>query len=349
MAPEDGFVLTARWKAVIGVGAALLLLVGFGALWLVRQIDPPGRPGEPVAVEIPEGTPAARIAALLDDQGVITSRRVFRLYTRITGAGEFQAGIYRKGEFRKRMAMGDVVDALEAGPEIEYSKLTIPEGFTLAQIADRVGTLPGASRDRFLETASSGTVRSKYQPEGSINLEGLLFPDTYFVAEDESEEQVLARMVTLFEQVADEVGLGEKAVTVGLSPYQVVTLASLVEEETKVDDERPVVASVIYNRLARGMNLEVDASIDYAYGRHIERKLFEHLEVESPYNTYKHAGLTPTPIASPGRPSLEAVLSPETSNYLFYVKIDPDGRHGFAETFEQHQRNIAEAERRGVR
>lgn len=341
--------MTRAWKIAIGVGAGLLLVLGLGAFWLVRQIDPPGGPGEPVAVEIAEGTSASRIAAILDDEGVITSARVFRLYTRVTGAGEFQAGIYRKGEFRRRMAMGDVVDALEAGPRIDYERLTVPEGLTLAQIAERVGGLESRSEERFLELAASGAVRSKYQPEGSTNLEGLLFPDTYLVAEDEDEETILRRMVTLFDQVADEVGLAAKAPAAGLTPYEAVVLASLVEEETKIADERDLVSAVIHNRLEREMLLQIDATVLYALGEHKERVLFRDLEVDSPYNTYKVAGLPPTPIAASGRESLRAAVEPADAAYLYYVKIDEDGRHAFAETGAEHQANIRQAERNGVR
>lgn len=341
--------LTTRWKVVIGASVAVLAFTGMAAFWLLRQMDPPGGPGDPVPIEIAEGTSASRIGAILDDEGVITSARIFRLYTRVTGAGEFQAGIYAKGEFRKRMAMGDVVDALEAGPQIEYAKLTVPEGFTLDQIAARVGKLPGRSSDRFLSLASSGTIRSKYQPEGVTSLEGLLFPDTYFVAEDEDEADILTRMITLFDQVADDARFAERARAAGRTPYEAIVIASLVEEETRVADERDLVSAVIRNRLAKGMLLQIDATVLYALGEHKDRVLFSDLEVDSPYNTYKNAGLPPTPIASPGEESLLAALEPADVAYLYYVKIDQDGRHAFAETPGEHQANIAEAERKGVR
>lgn len=341
--------LSRRVQILLGTAAGLLLLFGLSAFWLVRQISPPGSPGAAVEIEIPQGSSASRIAGILDDGGVVTSAGVFRWYVRVTGADGFQAGIYGRGEFRQRMSMGEAVDALQAGPQIEYTRLTIPEGFTLDQIADRVGQLPGRSAEAFLELASSGTVRSKYQPEGTTSLEGLLFPDTYLVAEDETEVEILRRMVTLFEQVADELRVADGAAGHGVTAYEAIVIASLVEEEAKVADERPKMASVVYNRLERGMLLQIDASVLYALGEHKERVLFSDLEVESPYNTYKQAGLTPTPIASPGRASLEAALDPADTEYLFYVVIDENGRHAFAEDQAGHQANIAEAERRGVR
>ncbi|HLG01567.1 MAG TPA: endolytic transglycosylase MltG [Acidimicrobiia bacterium] len=344
----NSFRLTRRWKIVLGVATALMLFAGLGVMWLLRHIDPPGPPGSAVTVEIPQGTSAAAIADILNDRGVITSARVFRLYARLTGAGEFQAGIYRRGELRKRMGMSDAIDALEQGPEIEYRKITIPEGFTLRQIADRVGTI-GRDPQRFLDLANSGAVRSKFQPDGSNNLEGLLFPDTYYIADDETEEDILARMVVLFEQVADEVGLPAQAGAVGLSPYQAIVVASLVEEETKIAEERTLVSAVIHNRIQAGMLLQIDATVLYALGEHKTRVLFRDLEIDSPYNTYRNPGLPPTPIAAPGAEALRAAVEPGDVPYLYYVKVDTEGHHAFATTGAEHERNIAEAERNGAR
>lgn len=342
------FHLTRRGKIIVGVAAFALLLAGAAGVWLVRQIDPPGSPGDAVTIEIAEGSAQSAIADLLDDRDVITSSRVFRFYLRVTGAGEFQAGIYSSGELRTNMAMGDVVDALESGPEIAYERLTVPEGLTVEEIAARVDALEGRSGERFLELATSGAVRSSLQPEGVDTLEGLLFPDTYLVAEDETEEEILRRMVTLFEQVTDSVGLVERADAVGLTPYEAVILASLVEAEAKVPEDRELIASVIHNRLDDGMLLQIDATVIYALGEHTERVLFRDLEVESPYNTYQNPGLPPTPIAASGEASLEAAVAPADTEFRFYVKTDEAGKHAFARTADEHQRNVADARERGV-
>lgn len=337
------------WKLWAGLLLVVVLVVGAGVVWLLRQIDPPGGPGEEVVVEIPQGTSAARIAELLEGEGVITSARIFRLYTRVTGAGEFKAGAYERGELRERMAMGDVVDTLVAGPVVEHTTLTIPEGFTLEQIAARVDELPGMEGERFRELATSGAVPSSFRPDGVETLEGLLFPDTYRVAEGETEEDLLRRMVGQFEAVAEEVGLRAGAAEVGVGPYEAIVLASLIEEETKIPSERPLVSAVIHNRLERGMLLQIDATVLYALGEHKDRVLYRDLEVDSPYNTYRYEGLPPTPIAAPGAESLAAAVDPAAEPYLYYVVIGEDGRHAFAETVAEHERNKAEAERRGVR
>lgn len=339
-----------RWAKVLLVLLALgVVLGGVAGFWLYRQVNPSGPPGEPVEIVIDEGTAASRVADVLEERDVITSATVFRIYLRVTGAGEFQAGRYARGELRRNMSMGDAVAALEAGPRIEYERLTVPEGLTVEQIAERVGALEGRSAERFLELAESGEIRSQYQPDGVASLEGLLYPETYQVAEDEDEERILRRMVALFDQVAADVGLEEKAPAVGLTPYEAVILASLVEEEARVADERVLISAVIHNRLEAGMLLQIDATVLYALGEHKDRVLFRDLEVESPYNTYRNPGLPPTPIAASGAEALRAAVEPADVDYRYYVKIDEDGSHAFAETSEGHQRNIAEAERRGVR
>lgn len=335
------------WLWVLLGAAVLGLLIAAGAaLWLQRQFDPPGAPGDEVALTLAPGASTATLAAQLDDKGIVESAQLFKLYVRLKGGVTFQAGDY---VFREGQAFGDILAVLRKGPQLVYQRLTIPEGFTLAQIADRVGTLPGRSRDRFLELANSGAVRSELQPAGSTNLEGLLFPDTYLFEEKDDEEAILRRMVGAFDEVAVEVGLADAAARQGRTPYELAIIASLVEREAKVADERGKVAQVIANRTAKGMLLQIDATVLYALGGHKERVLFRDLEVDSPYNTYKVKGLPPTPIAAAGRASLAAAANPEPGPWLYYVVIDAQGRHAFAETGAEHQANIRQAERNGVR
>jgi UPF0755 protein len=345
--------LTRRGRIVFGM-LAVFLVVGLGAgLWVLRQVNPGGGPGQKVAVDIVPGTSAAAVADRLEAEGVITSAQIFRLYLKVKGgAGNIQAGEY---ELRRNLSMGDAQAALRHGPSIKFDRLTIPEGLTLEQIADRVGALPGRSRDRFLAAAKSGAVRSKWQPPGHNNLEGLLFPDTYLVTDKEDDTAILRRLVSRFDQVADEVGLGSAAglgqggqVTLpSLSPYQLIVAASLVESEAKVKEDRPLIASVISNRLQKGMKLQIDATVLYAIG-HKDKVLYSDLEVDSPYNTYRIDGLPPTPISAAGKPSLEAMLHPATTTYLYYVLSDKNGKHAFATTPAEFEALKAEARRKGL-
>ncbi len=299
--------LTHRGRIVLGF-LALLLAVGLvGGVWVLKQVNPSGGPGEKVAVDIAPGTSVSAVATKLEEKDVITSAKIFRLYLKVAGgAGSIQAGEY---ELRKNLSMGAAKAALRRGPSIKFQKLTVPEALTLEQIADRVGELPGRSRAKFLTAAKSGTVKSKYQPPGSTNLEGLLFPDTYLVTDKEDETGIVRRLVNRFDQVADEVGLGTADRPNGLGAYQVIVAASLVESEAKVKDDRPLIASVISNRLKQGMRLQIDATILYAIG-HKEKVLYKDLEIDSPYNTYRIDGLPPTPISAVGKASLEAMLRP---------------------------------------
>jgi UPF0755 protein len=299
-----------------------------------------------VRVAIQPGTSVAGIAGILEREQVLSSARVFRLYLKVRGSDSFQAGEYG---LRRRMGMSDALAVLEGGPEVAFSPLIIPEGFTLTEMAEVVGKLPGRSGEKFLELARSGTIRSRWQPASVDTLEGLLFPDTYLVTDKEDEAAIIRRLLGRFDEVAAEVGLEAGPRPAGLDPYETIVAASLVETEGKVADDRPLIASVIENRLERGMRLQIDATVLYALGRHKSRVLFKDLEVDSPYNTYKVDGLPPTPIGAPGRAALEAMLDPADEDYLYYVLIDKDGRHAFAETPAEFERLKAESRRKGVR
>jgi UPF0755 protein len=338
-------------RVLLGVLITGLLVGGLGAVWLQRQIDPPGSAGAEVVITIPNGSSTARIAAILDQRGVIKSATVFRYYLRIRGGGPFDAGTYK---LRRNHDFNSVIDILDKGPVVVYDRITIPEGKTLREIAALVGKLPGRSADRFRELAESGQVRSEFQPAGSTNLEGLLFPDTYFVEDKDDELAILNRMVAAFDERAARAGAHEPPSALRLDPYEVLVVASLVETESKVDADRAKIAQVIYNRLARRMPLQIDATVLYAREaaglprRPNGRVLFSDLEIDSPYNTYEIPGLPPTPTAGFGAASLEAALNPEPGPWLFYVKFQTDGTHAFATTLAEHNRNIADAKRRGV-
>ncbi len=334
-----------RWaKALLTLAVLGLLLAATVGFWVTKQVRGSSG-GAEVAVEVPLGSSTQRIAAILDDKGVIDNARLFRVYLQVRGAGPFQAGAYT---FRKDQGYADVVKALEKGPELEFDRLTIPEGYTLQQIAARVGRLPNRSADRFLELARSGTVRSQFQPADSTNLEGLLLAETYDFDPDDDELAILQRMVQAFDAAAVEVGLEQSQAKVGLSPYEVVIVASMVEEESKIDAERPKVAQVIYNRLQKGWPLGIDATIRYALNRPTEPLRKSDLANDNPYNTRLRKGLIPTPIAAPSRSALAASLAPQPGPWMYYVLIEKDGRHAFAVTDAEFARYKAEAKAKGL-
>lgn len=313
----------------------LLMLMGAGGFYLWST----GASGEsrPVTVEIPEGATASEIARLLEGKDVIRSGFAFRLAARVRGLGSsIGAGRY---ELQTNMRLGEALDVLEAGPIVETFMVTIPEGLRLEQVATRVADKLGLDGKRFLSAAESGEyVLPPYLPEGSPSVEGFLFPKTYEFITDVTEEQVIQRLLDQFGDEASQLDWS-RAGELGLDPYEVVIVASLIEREAMLDKERPKVASVIYNRLRQEMLLQIDATVEYALPEHKNRLTYEDYEYPSPYNTYLNPGLPPTPIASPSLPSLKAALSPANTEFLFYLVVDPGtGRHEFAETYQEFLR-----------
>jgi len=332
------------WRWVLIVVGVIVLLLAIAAIWFQRQVS--GHPHGPVvAVTIPQGSSTTGIGNILHKEGVIGNTTVWRAYTLLKRPGALQSGDFR---FRHDENMGKVLSTLEGGAEATVHRLTIPEGSTLKQIAAKVGNVPGLNADRFLAIAQSGTVHSKFQPPGSTSLEGLLFPDTYFVEKKDDEASILNRMVQTFDDTATAAGIQDAPAKVGVSPYQAIIIASLVEREAKLDEERPMMARVMYNRLQENMKLGIDATVEYAIGTHKPSLTNQDLDVDSPYNTRKFAGLPPTPISASGRASLAGAVNPTPGPWLFYVLADRNGRHAFTDNDAEFQRLVRESRAKGL-
>jgi UPF0755 protein len=324
-----------RHRRLLGAFALIvvvLLIVGaIGLFYARRDINPGGPLGKVVTVEIPQHTSTSEIGRILAGAGVIHEARLFPLYTKLTNSGVLLPGTYH---LAKNESYSRVVRTLQNGPPLIVDKLTIPEGFTLQQIATRVAALPGLhlSAAKFLAASASGQVRSQFEPKGVNNLEGLVFPATYEISQGQEEPDILQEMVNTFDERVTALGLVAAAARLHYTPYQVVTVASIVEREAKLEGDRGYVASVLYNRLARNMPLGADSTQTY-YLRRTDPTLIPttaELNEPSPYNTRLNLGLPPTPIANPGIPSLQAAISPPASSYLYFVEINPDGKLGFA-------------------
>jgi UPF0755 protein len=330
---------------VIALVVVPLVVLASGALWFWWQLDPPGAPGTRVEVQIQRGWGVPKIGQELDKAGVVDSRLVFSIYARLNGDSKFEAGSY---ELRKDMGVRAAVKALKAGPRLDYTKVTIPPGLWLSEIAQRVGKVPGRNAKAFLDATQNNAVRSVFEPEGVNSLEGLLWPDTYKLSAEEDEISALKTMVQTFEKKAVGLGLANANVN-GYGAYDVIKIASLIEAEAKTEGDRAQIASVIYNRLAQNMPLQIDATLIYARGDADNRALSNaDKNIDSPYNTYLHNGLPPTPIAAVSEASLRAAMAPADTDYLYYVVKDKDGNHAFAQTLEEHEQNIANAQQAGV-
>jgi UPF0755 protein len=337
-------------------GLRVLLVLGLIALpfvlalsWFAYQLRP-GSNGPQVTIQVKQGMGNGDIGDALASKGVIDSALAFNVYATVTGAGPFARGAYRLHEGQ---GIRSAISTLKSGPPRTVAKdldLLLPPGLTVSQIAERVGKLKGKSADKFLQAAQAGTIRSRYQPADQTSLEGFLFPDTYKIGATETEEHIVQRLVDRFDQIADKIGLANAQ---GLTPYQVVTAASLIEREAKLAEDQPLISAVIRNRLADGQPLQIDATLCFARAQTTGSgcpppPTESDKAIDSPYNTYKVAGLPPTPIASATEASLDAALHPADVPYRYYVLADANGKHAFATTLQEHERNVAAARAKGL-
>lgn len=339
-----------RSKAPLVLLLIVLLLIASISTFVYASMRPVASSDEPVTFEVAEGSGRAEIADRLQEQGLIRSALLYKVYLKMEKeGGAFKAGTYRLLPGSDYAA---VTAALNGTGEVEREavvKVTIPEGLTIKQIAERLNELGGWDAKTVRQLAREPEKFADDLPAGipaeagiTYPLEGYLFPDTYEFAASATEEDVVRRLVQETKRKLESIPNFEALLKErGLSVHELLTLSSLVEREAVVDSERPIIAGVIYNRLNDPMKLQIDATVQYALGKQKDRLLYSDLEIDSPYNTYKYDGLPPGPIAAPSLKSIEAALQPEKTDYFFYVtKKDGSGEHLFAETFAQHEQNI---------
>ena len=346
-------------RLAVFVLVAVSLLFGLIGMWYLHEVNPSGGSGIEATFTVNEGDSVSSISGRLRDEGFISNASVFRWYVSRKGGIELVPGYY---QITPRSHMGDIMARLKVPPSATFTKVTFPEGFVINQMAERLADkTKRLSAEQFIASANDPSIISQYRPAGVSTLEGLLFPDTYQVSGDESEAQVVQRMVALLERVARQVGLEDSQKLVGVSPYKALIVASMIEREAKVSVDRAKIARVIYNRLEIGMKLQIDATL--YYNAPIDASFIDLKALDSPYNTYLYKGLPPTPIASPGRAAIDAALhpapnpssgdaicqgAPSPCRYLYYVLSDADGGHAFAATLAQHEANVATAKAAGL-
>ena len=341
------------------VAAALVAVAALGGLATVLAGAVAGgspmatvTPGLPVTVVLPPGASARTIGDILEDAGVVAGADLENA-ARSRGV----AGLLRAGEYSLETGMTPdaVVEVLLAGP-IEHSDLrvTVIEGWTIAEVLASLADQTPYDVADYEAALVGGGVTSPYLPtdlpDGVPALaawEGLLFPAKYEIADDDPPSTILQRMATEMAIRLDRQDwsrLGE----LGVDRYQALIVASLVEQEAKLDEDRPLIARVIYNRLAAQMPLQIDATVIYAKGENTGRVTAADLETDSPYNTYRIPALPPTPIGTVGQASLDAATDPADGDYLFYVVVSADGGHGFSVTYEEHQAKVEKAKADGI-
>jgi len=337
--PQQSTIAWRGLEARILLGVLICLV-----LWVIFLLLPYG-PAHEIIVSINPGMSSKEISRLLADAELIQSSALFQAVTKLAQVdNKLKAGTYK---LSPRMGTIGIVQALAQG-KVELIRFTIPEGVCIKEIADILEAKGLASKERFLYLATGGDSDFKVvegDTEFSGNLEGYLFPNTYTVESGITEEAIITVMVKGFAQAVlpewSQDDVDEKARALGL--HGVVTLASIIEKEAKLAEDRPLVASVFYNRLKVGMPLQSCATVQFALGSWKTRLSLDDLKIDSPYNTYVVPGLPPGPIASPGLSSVRAALRPATSDYLFFA-ADQKGGHVFTRTFKEHQKAIAKVQ-----
>jgi UPF0755 protein len=337
-----------RRRRLRGIVVFLLLVavvsgVTYQAYRLTAQRPAKVQPGLPVSFTVRPGESSLEIGRALERAGVVDSAGRFRAIAEERGLdAALKPGSYR---LKTGMSVDAVIDILVRGPNLEGPSFTIPEGFTVAQIVDRLVATRQFPKAKVVKALSSPELDVPFRPKGVKVLEGLLFPQTYRIDKQDTPVAVLQQMLDQLQTVTSRYDL--RAAPLHLTPYQVLTVASIIEREAKVAQDRPRIARVIYNRLAAHQRLQIDATVQYAIGSS-RSPTAKDLTVDSPYNTYAHEGLPPTQIASPGEDSIRAVLRPAAGPWRYYVLISKDGRHAFTADPDEFVRLKQEARRKGL-
>lgn len=336
-----------RTRRLRVVGLLIIVAGGFllvsGWLWLSHEAAPSSSPGPQVVIEVAPGAGLKQVTASLQQQGVIPSALAYRIWSVFNSVPGVQPGAYA---VQRGSGFSAVRTVLSGGPNVET--LTVPPGFTVSEVADRLGQLPGHDASSFQALASSGSVASPWQPPGSHSLEGLLGTGTYVILPGESDRTLLRQMVTRFDALAARLDLAASSAALGRTPYEMVTIASIVQKEGVISKNLGPVARVILNRLDKGTPLQMDSTVLYAIGQDGGPVTAADLKIASPYNTYLHSGLPPTPTCLPSPAALEAALHPPDGSWLYFVVVGQDGTEAFSTTYAGQLANEALAAQRGL-
>ena len=333
-----------RRRVLAAVGGGLLLLVVAFVLWYELESHALGPAGPRAVVTVHQGESTSAIVDALSQQHVIGSSLAFQVSEVLHGMPTVLPGSYA---LHQNLAFSEVREILAAGPNIY--PVDVRPGFTLSEVAQEVDSLPGHSGGGFEKTAAGGAVHSVFSPPGSDNLEGMLGTGTYFVLPGESDTTLLTDMVQRFDHDAQGAGLSTaSASALGMTPYQVITVASIVEKEGYIPVNMPDTSRVVYNRLAQGIPLQMDSTVLYALGQDGGTVTSQDLKIQSPYNSYLNNGLTPTPICMSSMEALEAAVHPPPGSWLYFVLVKKDGTMAFSDTFAQQLANERLARSRGL-
>lgn len=331
-------------KAVFLLVVVVLIIIAIasGAIY-INSLDQPFDKNnkDTIHVTIESGSTTVDIGQALEENGIIKSASDFKIFSKIKRYGSrYQAGAYG---FSPSMTLSEIAEILISGKTSEMT-FTIPEGYTIDQIARKLSDDGIVNKDRFLELVRNGNFDYDFlssAQSGSNHLEGYLFPDTYTVPFDADEEEIIRIMLDRFDSVFTD-KMKARAKKMGRSINEIMVVASIVERESKVPEERGKVASVVYNRLDIDMPLQMCSTVQYVLGEQKEVLTYADTEIQSPYNTYINPGLPPGPISCPGLSSIKAALYPEDTDYLYFVVSEKlDGTQNFSKDIEKFEKDKA--------
>jgi UPF0755 protein len=329
-----------RFLFFVAALALLLILASFAAFnsWIAKKSKPfdPGN-SEYISISIPKGTGTKAIGAILQSNSIISDSLAFSIKSKLDGYdGKYQAGDYT---FSPSMSMDEIMRLLLAG-YMNTTRFTIPEGYDIKRTADALESQGVIDRERFFKEVKDGSFDYwflKESMEGENRLEGYLFPETYEIYLNASEHDIIDKMLFQFNDMFTDEHIGRMN-ELSKTIEEIVILASIIEREAVVSEDRPIIAGVFYNRLKVDMPLQSCATVQYILGEQKPVLSTKDTEIESPYNTYIYNGLPPTPICSPGIEAINAALWPEDTEYLFFL-AKGDGSHVFSKTYEEHLTN----------
>ncbi|EEH98225.1 MULTISPECIES: endolytic transglycosylase MltG [Clostridium] len=310
----------------------LILIISCFVLFK-RVLNKPLNTSEDIVINVQEGDSFYSIINALSKENKIKNLPLIKLFVKISRKNiDVKPGEY---VLQKDLNVNELINTLTSESSLNIVKFTVPEGYTIDDISEKLEKEGICSKEDFIKAIKEYELPSfvNINSEKRYNLEGYLFPDTYLIKVGETPKEIITKMVARFKEMLSE-AIKEVNTTVKNEDIEtVVTIASMIEKEARIDSERPVIASVIVNRLNIDMMLQIDATVIYALGEHVDTVLYSHLETNSPYNTYKNYGLPVGPISNPGLESIKAALKPEQTDYLFYV-LQNDKTHYFTNNYE---------------
>lgn len=329
-------------KKIVNVTTIFVIMIIIITIWqCFKIVDTPLKIKDEEIIEVAEGDSFYGVLNKLSDKDKIKNEFLVKLYLKIRGIKpEVLAGTYK---LDKSMTLDEIITLLSNDSTIGKIYITIPEGYTIDDIATELEENNICSSEDFINSVKNYDLPAyvSNNPNKRYNLEGFLFPDTYSFNENENADFVVKTMINRFEEVWQELVQSLNLSIADDEIEKIVNVASIIEKEAVVDSERSLISSVIYNRIAIEMPLQIDATVIYSYGYHIEKMYEKHLEIDSPYNTYMYYGLPIGPISNPGRASLMAALKPEKTDYLYYL-LESEYTHYFTDNYDDFLRRKEE-------